>query len=247
MTDEERMTQDEQTSAEQITASAQPSAAASVEDADTPAGTSRADARAEDGVASATTDHTAELERRLAELERQLAAEREAATDYMQRWQRAQADFSNFRRRMQQEQDQREALATGRALAAVLPALDSFQRAFATLPESLRGFSWIDGIALVELQLRRALDALGVQPVEAAPGQAFDPMRHESIGEVETDEHPAGHIAAVIQQGYEVRGLLLRPVLVQTARERASAAATPAETTTSAEAPEAAGAEGASS
>lgn len=160
----------------------------------------------------------AELEARLAELEGQLAHEREAATDYMSRWQRAQADFSNFKRRSQQEQEQREAHIAGRVVATLLPALDSFERAFATLPPTLRGFSWIDGIALVHMQIHNGLAANGIQSVAAEPGQAFDPLRHESIGAVESADYPEGHIAVVVQRGYEAKGLLLRPALVQIAR-----------------------------
>lgn len=160
----------------------------------------------------------AELEARLTELEGQVAHERDAATEYMNRWQRTQADFSNFKRRSQQEQEQIEAQITGRVVATLLPALDSFERAFATLPSTLRGFSWIDGIALVHLQIHNALAAHGIQPVAAEPGHAFDPLRHESIGEVESADYPEGHIAVVLQRGYEAKGLLLRPALVQIAR-----------------------------
>jgi len=160
----------------------------------------------------------AALERQVSELERQLVGERDAATDYMQRWQRTQADFANFRRRAQQEQEQRDTVATGRALAGLLPALDGFERAFAALPETLRGFSWLDGIALIDLQLRRALEAHEVRPIAVEPGAAFDPQRHESIGEVESDQYPAGSVAVIVQQGYELRGLVLRPALVQLAR-----------------------------
>ena len=92
---------------------------------------------------------------RVAALEAELERERDAATDYMQRWQRAQADFTNFAPRTEQERDQQQKLYHAQALAFVLPALDSFERAFATLPETLRGYSWIDGVALVELQLER--------------------------------------------------------------------------------------------
>ena len=168
-------------------------------------------------------DRAATLEARVAELEQSLANEREAANDYMQRWQRAQADFANFRRRSQQEQEQRETLALGRALSAMLPALDSFERAFQTLPQSLRMYSWIDGMALIDMQLRRALEIHGVKAVEAAPGGAFDPQRHESIGAVETSAHAEGQIAAVIQNGYELRGVVLRPALVQLAKAPAAA------------------------
>lgn len=155
---------------------------------------------------------------RIAELERQLAAERDAATDYMQKWQRAVADFTNFKRRAQQEQEQRDQLFAAQALAPVLHALDSFERAFATLPDSLRGYTWIEGVALVDYQLRRALEAQGITEVAAEPGQALDPTRHQAVGEVETDQQPEGHIAVVLQKGYQTSSLLIRPALVQVAR-----------------------------
>jgi len=170
-------------------------------------------------VAIDAAQRVAELERRVAELERQVEQERDQATDYMRRWHTAQADFSNYKRRQQQEQEQRERLLTAQALAPVLSAMDSLERAFIALPASLRSFSWIEGIALVELQLRRALELGGIQPVEAEPGQPFDPMRHEPIGEVETEQHAEGAIAVVAQRGYESHGLLIRPTLVQLARK----------------------------
>lgn len=158
----------------------------------------------------------------IAELEQQLAKEREAATDYMQRWQRAQADFANFRRRLQQEQEQRDRQLVAEALSPVLMALDSFERAFRTLPQSLAQFSWIEGIALIELQLRRTLDIYGIKPIAAQPGQAFDATKHQAIGEVEADEYPVGTIAEVIQQGYQhvASAMILRPTLVQVAKAR---------------------------
>jgi len=163
---------------------------------------------------------------RIAELERQLAAERAAATDYMQKWQRAVADFANFKRRAQQEQEQRDQLFAAQALAPVLHALDSFERAFATLPDSLRGYTWIEGVALVDYQLRRALEAQGIVEVDAEPGQALDPTRHQAVGEIETDQQPEGHIAVVLQKGYQTSSLLIRPALVQVARTPKAAEAT---------------------
>src|SRR5579884_3520316 len=135
-------------------------------------------------MASSERARVAELEARVAELEAQLAREREAATDYMQRLQRTQADFANFKRRAQQDDAQREAVAHWRAMAAMLPVLDSLERAFATLPPTLRTLSWIDGIALVHLQMSRSLTAMGITPVAAEPGRPFDPTKHEAIGEI---------------------------------------------------------------
>jgi molecular chaperone GrpE len=163
------------------------------------------------------------LQERVAELERELASERERATDYMQRWQRAQADHANFRRRAQTEQEQFAALAAAQTMALVLPALDSLERAFKLLPESLRQLTWIDGIALVELQLRRALEAHGLKPFEPQPGEPLDFARHQAIAETPTAEHPEGTIVEVVQRGYELEGRPLRPALVRVARRPESA------------------------
>ncbi|HEX3272631.1 MAG TPA: nucleotide exchange factor GrpE, partial [Ktedonobacterales bacterium] len=152
---------------------------------------------------------------RVATLETELEKERAAATDYMQRWQRAQADLSNFRRRTEQERDQQQKLYRAQALAILLPALDTLERAFATLPATLRGYSWIEGVALVQLQLEGTLRNAGVEPLEVEIGAEFDPRWHEAIGEVESAEVPDGRIAAVIQRGYALGDLLLRPTLVQ--------------------------------
>jgi molecular chaperone GrpE len=166
-----------------------------------------------------------QLEQEKSELEQKLTRESEQATDYMNRYQRLQADFANFRRRAQQEQEQHEQLAAAQVISLFLPALDSFERAFATLPESLRSYSWIDGISLVHLEMQRALQFGGVKPIEVEPGHVFDPLRHESVGEVESSDYPAGHIAVILQSGYEVGGRTLRPTLVQLAKRAVPQAA----------------------
>jgi len=175
----------------------------------------------------------AEMERQLAELEQARARESEQATDYMNRYQRTQADFANFKRRAEQDQEHRDVMATAQVLSLILPALDSFDRAFATLPPSLLGFSWIDGISLIHMELHHALQLYGAQHIETKPGQEFDPLRHQSVGEVESSEHPEGRIAVVLQSGYEMRGRVLRPTLVQLARPAAAAAAGAAEESSS--------------
>ena len=186
-----------------------------------------ADEPAQAGEADTQTSRIAELERKLAELEEKLARESEQATDYMNRYQRIQADFANFKRRGEQEQGRRDQLITAQVISLFLPALDSFERAFGSLPASLLSYTWIDGISLIQMEMRRALQIHGVEQIEAKPGQPFDPNRHESIGEVESTEVPDGHVAVVLQSGYEIQGHVLRPILVQLARPAGSPAAEP--------------------
>jgi molecular chaperone GrpE len=191
------------------------------------------------------TEHAGALAADLAALKDQLAqvlsdleAERDHATDYMHKWQRAQADMSNFRRRVQQEEEQFAAMAAAQAMALVLPALDSFERAFKTLPESLQRLTWIEGIFLVESQLRRTLEAHGVSPFEPQPGDALDATRHQPVAQAETTAHPEGAVVEVVQRGYELNGRVLRPALVRIARAPADAApSSGAGTTTSGSGP----------
>jgi molecular chaperone GrpE len=75
------------------------------------------------------------------------------------------------------------------------------------------------------MEMQRALQFGGVKPIEVEPGHAFDPLRHESVGEVESSNYPVGHIAVVLQTGYEVGGRTLRPTLVQLARQAVPQAA----------------------
>jgi molecular chaperone GrpE len=140
----------------------------------------------------------------------------------MKRWQQAQADLANARRRAQQEQEQFLLLAANQAMALVLPALDSLERAFGTLPESLHRLTWIEGISLVDFQLRRVLEAHGVSAFEPRPGDKLDPTRHQAIADADTTEHPAGSVVDVVQRGYEIQGRVLRPALVRVAREATS-------------------------
>jgi molecular chaperone GrpE len=171
-----------------------------------------------DAAPDISSDQTTLGESRVAALEAELEKERAAATDYMQRWQRAQADYSNFRRRAEQERDQQQKLYRAQALAMLLPALDTLERAFVSLPATLRGYSWIDGVALAQLQLDGALRNAGVAPIDIEVGAEFDPHRHEAIGEIASAEVPAGRVAAIIQRGYLLGDVLLRPTLVQLSR-----------------------------
>lgn len=163
-------------------------------------------------------DSLAALRDRVDQLERDLAHERDQATEYLNRWQRAQADMSNLRRRADQERDQLHAFAAWQAVAFALPAIDSLERAFQTLPEPLTGLTWINGVALVDHQLRQAVAALGVTEIAADPGQPLDHTRHQPVAEHETATHPEGTIALVVQRGYEINGHILRPTLVAVAR-----------------------------
>jgi molecular chaperone GrpE len=156
------------------------------------------------------------------DLAAELAREREKATDYMNRWMRAQADFANYKRRVEQEREQQQKSAMVPLFLEILKVLDNYQRAFESLPVELREFSWVQGVMLTYGYLENLLHLYGIKPIETRVGDLFDPNRHQAVTHEETDEHPDGAITAEYQRGYTYQERVLRPSLVRVARPKTS-------------------------
>jgi molecular chaperone GrpE len=152
----------------------------------------------------------------VAALEQQLREEQAKAEDYLSRWQRSQADLANLRRRNQQEREEYIKRANEEIIRDLLPVLDSFDRALVSIPPELRDVPWLDGIHLVDRQLRMALLRHGVTPIEAK-GQLFDPTQHEAVLHKTTSEHPDATVTEELQKGYRLKDRVLRPTLVEVA------------------------------
>ena len=159
-----------------------------------------------------------QLKLRIEELEKELATEREKATDYMNRAMRAQAEISNMRKRLQQDLN----LALKDTLKAVvyeqLAVLDSFERAFTSLPKEFAHFTWVEGIGMIQAQLFGILHRAGVTPIETQ-GKKFNPIEHEAVAYEETSTYPEETVTAELQRGYKLQDQVLRPALVKIARE----------------------------
>jgi molecular chaperone GrpE len=151
-------------------------------------------------------------------LEEQLARAREDAEKYLGNWQRAEADLQNYKRRTEQEREELRRFGNVSIIINLLPILDDFERAFASLDSRLAGLSWFDGIYLIYRKLQQLLENAGVRPIEAE-GQAFDPRFHEAVAHVEGEE---GKVVGVVQRGYTLHERVLRPamVLVGSGRKR---------------------------
>jgi molecular chaperone GrpE len=160
-----------------------------------------------------------ELERQLSEMrEKVKAAETRAeeaekrAQENLDRWQRAQADLANYRRRAQFEREEVEKFGVASLVSALLPTLDNFDRAWQTLPGSLRRLTWLSGIAMVHSQMRGTLERIGLTEIEAED-KPFDASLHEAIDHVPSDGPP--HVTEVLQAGYKLHERVLRPTLVK--------------------------------
>jgi molecular chaperone GrpE len=141
-----------------------------------------------------------------------LRVERDTLID---RLARLQAEFENARKRTAREQQDFREYAVADAIRALLPTLDSFERALQT--GSAEKSEFRDGIELIYKQLQDALVKLGLRAIPAK-GEPFDPHVHEAIEMVETTDAADHQILEELQRGYKLKDRLLRPSMVKVAR-----------------------------
>jgi molecular chaperone GrpE len=180
---------------------------------ETSTGSAPAEATAEPTTAGGAATSVEEA----ADWEARFKDEQAKADDYFAKWQRAAADLANMRRRHEQERQEYMKQANAMLIAELLPVLDSFDRALASMPPELRELTWIDGIVLVERQLRMVLERAGLQPI-AAEGQPFNPSEHEALLHEESDK-PEDTVIGELQKGYKLYDRVLRPALVKVAKK----------------------------
>jgi molecular chaperone GrpE len=141
----------------------------------------------------------------------QLDAEKARSAELLDSWQRARAEFLNYKRRVEQEKQRDAQMAGLIVIAKVLPVLDDFDLALTHVPKGTENEAWLNGVALVAHKLRTVLESEGVQPI-AAVGQKFDPALHEAVM-VESDGGDV--IVAELRRGYTLHGNVIRPALVK--------------------------------
>ncbi len=156
-----------------------------------------------------------EREEDVASLKKALAEEKAKAEDYLASWQRAQADFINFKRRTEQERNETVKLATATLMLNLLPVLDDLERALENVSGKLAGLTWVDGIALIYRKLQAILEGHGLSEIKAL-GEPFDPNLHEAVLHGEGEE---GKVIEELQKGYKLHDRVLRPTMVKVGKK----------------------------
>jgi molecular chaperone GrpE len=157
----------------------------------------------------------AELMRELDKLELALEEARAASDENLRAWQRTAADFSNYKRRVDDERETVARFANALLIGKLLSVLDDFDRALESVPPDTDD-AWVDGVRLVERKLRGVLESEGVTPIEAT-GLPFDPNVHEAVVHEETADYPDNQVIGELQRGYRLHDRVLRPALVRVA------------------------------
>lgn len=152
------------------------------------------------------------------DLNEQLKQARAEAAEHLEGWQRAKADFVNYKRRVELERTEMFNSVSGDILARVLPAVDDFDRAVQTLPDDLKDNSWVNGVLLIQRKLSSLLDQSGAKLIPVQTGDEFDPTIHEAVTHEDSEEAASGHVIAEVQHGYKIGDRVLRPALVRVAK-----------------------------
>lgn len=138
------------------------------------------------------------------------------AQEYLEGWQRARAEFANYKKRVERELKDSHSNASGNVLKDILPAIDDFERAMTNVPPQLKDDPWVNGVSMVLRKLNKVLDDYGVVVIDPT-GSAFDPSRHEAIGMEDSESVASGHVTTTVQKGYLLGERVLRPALVRVA------------------------------
>jgi molecular chaperone GrpE len=143
----------------------------------------------------------------------ELAAVTVERDQYLDHLRRLQAEFENYRKRVQRDNQSLTLRAGEGVVESLLPVVDNMARAVEAASRH-EADQLVEGVELVAGQLQSVLVSHGLQEVPAEPGVPFDPTVHEAVLTQAHDEYPEGTIAVVLERGYLLHGRLLRPTKV---------------------------------
>ena len=141
------------------------------------------------------------------------------AQEYLNGWQRAKADFINYKNDEARRLEDTARYMTRSLMQDLFPLLDSFELALKHFGGEKTGneSEQEKGMLLIRSQMMDILKKRGLEAIMLTMGEPFNPEKHEALGEVEADL-PSGTIAEEIQKGYTLQGHVLRPARVRVAK-----------------------------
>ena len=178
-------------------------------------GDARPKTRGEERADAIRTPSRTELMERLEQALRELDEARSQSEEHLRNWQRSAADFSNYKRRTDDDRATTAQFANALLIGKLLSVLDDFDRALENVPADAHE-SWVEGVRLVDRKLRAVLESEGVTEIEAL-GQPFDPNVAEAVVHEDTTEYPDNQVIGELQRGYRLHDRVIRPALVRVA------------------------------
>ncbi|MDA8336364.1 MAG: nucleotide exchange factor GrpE [Peptococcaceae bacterium] len=151
----------------------------------------------------------------IGELQEELARQTGLVNDHYNRLLRLQADFDNYRKRVQKEREEERRYAAEQFILGILPALDNLERALAARGE--QEGSILRGVEMIQRQIMEFLAREGVAPVPAV-GAQFDPAIHEAVAHEPDAGKEDNEVVEELRRGYYLKGKVIRPAMVKVCR-----------------------------
>ena len=164
--------------------------------------------------AVAESENAQQMSAELETLKKKLAEAESKTNEYRDSWMRSQAEFQNYKKRLERDNELTYVSMKGDIIKKVLPVLDDLERALQNRPADN---SWASGIELIARKLQNVLESEGIKRIEAE-GQEFDPKFHEAISHEPADGVKSGFVIGVVQNGYMLGDRVIRPALVRVAQ-----------------------------
>lgn len=163
-----------------------------------------------------SSDYGVEIISKITRLKKELTDCKKLKNEYLAGWQRAKADFINFKNEEDKNQSKIIAIARETLLLELLPLADSFDMAIANQQAwQETPANWRQGVEYIHQQLISFLNDHGVKKIEAED-KDFDPIFHESVGTVDVSDPKVDHkILTVVKNGYLLNGKVIRPAQVK--------------------------------
>ena len=150
----------------------------------------------------------------LEEVKKQLKECQKLKDEYLAGWQRARADFLNYKKEEVERIEEILKYAAEGLILKILPILDNFYLIEKKIPENLKVNENVKGILQLKTQLQDFLKKLGVEEIKSV-GEKFDPNFQEVIGEIEAKDKKPGIVLEEEQKGYKLHGKVIRPAKVR--------------------------------
>ena len=164
----------------------------------------------------ANLDELDEAKKNSNDLEEKLAEKTAQYEDIFNQFQRLQADFANYKKRVEKEKGEIYLYANEKIALDLLNIMDNLERAVQCQTDADKDNSLLEGINLVYKQLVDTLGKHGVEEIEAL-GKPFDMNLHYAVMQEETDGE-SNTVIDVLQKGYKIKDRILRPAMVKVSK-----------------------------
>ena len=142
------------------------------------------------------------------ELKKTVAEEKDKASSYIASLQRSEADFRNYKKRIEQEKQEALTWTNAELIKSLLPVVDDMERAISMMDPAVavKESSWGEGFKIIQRNMQDILRAHGCSEIECI-GKPFDPNLHEAVGYEDGEE---GVIISEHRKGYTMKNKVLR-------------------------------------